>query len=512
MLTRRDCALEQIAGAQHTLMSTITNLYGRAPALLTDLYQLTMAYAHWHNGTGQREAVFHLFFRSAPFDNGFAIACGMETALDYITELSFDRDDIAYLATLEDRSGGRLFPDGFLDYLHDFKFSGAVDAVAEGTAVFPHQPMLRVRAPILEAQLLETALLNLTNFPTLVATKAARMAHAAGSDTVVDFGLRKAQGIDGGVSAARAAYIGGCAGTSNVLAGRLFNIPVFGTHAHSLVMAFESELDAFKAYADALPDNCVFLVDTYSTRGGVENAIAAGHKLRAHGHELAGIRLDSGDLADLSKMARQMLDDAGFTETRIAASSSLDEHAIADNKAAGAPIVFWGVGTKLITAQPDAALDGVYKLAAIKNPGEGWSYRMKLSDSPGKNSWPGLHQVRRFTDAQGRPTADLLFDEAASQTAWAAGHNNVVTFDPKASHEDLLQPAIRAGKRVRNSPSLADSQRHARSQFQHFAVLPDYPRLVDRYLEQSTRDLHEWLLSQIGANPENVDKTETHEP
>ncbi|WP_111746301.1 nicotinate phosphoribosyltransferase [Salinisphaera orenii] len=481
-------------------MSTITHLYGRAPALLTDLYQLTMAYAYWYNGTGQREAVFHLFFRRAPFDNRFAIVCGLETALDYITELSFDRDDIAYLATLEDHAGGRLFSDGFLNYLAEFRFSGAVDAVAEGTALFPDQPMLRVRAPILEAQLLETALLNLTNFPTLVATKAARMAHVAGDDLVVDFGLRKAQGIDGGVSAARAAFIGGCAGTSNVLAGRIFDIPVFGTHAHSLVMAFESELDAFEAYAEALPDNCVFLVDTYDTLGGIENAIAAGHKLHAQGHEMVGVRLDSGNMAELATTARRMLDEAGFHEARIAASSSLDEHEIADIKAAGAPIVFWGIGTRLITAQPDAALDGVYKLAAVKNSEGHWSYRMKLSDSPGKLTRPGVHQVRRFVDDAGAPSADLLFDEAAPNTAWAADDaQGSQVFDQTAPHHDLLQPAIRAGKRVDNGATLVDSQAHARAQFAYFATRPDYPALVDRYLERSTADLHTWLHSQTGS-------------
>lgn len=478
-------------------MSVIRKLYGRAPALLTDLYQLTMAYAHWYSGMHEREAVFHLFFRGAPFDNGFAIACGIDTVVEYVTQLHFDRDDIAYLATLEDNAGEPLFPDAFLDYLGDFRFTGDVHAVREGTAVFPHQPMLQVRAPILQAQLLETALLNLMNFPTLVATKAARIAHAADGDPVLDFGLRKAQGIDGGVSAARAAYIGGCAGTSNVLAGQLFGIPVSGTHAHGWVMAFDDEIDAFDAYAAALPDNCIFLVDTYNTIEGVENAIRAGRKLEKAGHQMAGIRLDSGDLAALSRIARRMLDDAGFKSARIAASSSIDEDVISELKAEGAPIVLWGVGTKLVTAQPDAALDGVYKLAAVRNERGRWSYRMKLSDTPGKLTRPGVHQIRRFLDGD-TPVADLLFDEAAPRTAWSgtAADGRQHAFTPSAPHVDLLQPVIRAGVRVAPGPALAEMRAYALEQFACFASRPDYPALVDRYLDDATRDLRDWLASR----------------
>jgi len=482
--------------SQDNAMSALGRLYGRAPALLTDLYQLTMAYAHWHNASHEREAVFHLFFRQAPFDNGFAIACGIETVIEYVTGLQFTHEDVAYLATLKDNAGNPLFDEGFLRYLRDFRFTGDIDAMAEGTAVFAHQPMLRVRAPILQAQLLETALLNLMNFPTLVATKAARIAHAAGGDPVLDFGLRKAQGIDGGVSAARAAYIGGCTGTSNVLAGQLFGIPVSGTHAHGWVMAFDAELDAFDAYAAALPDHCIFLVDTYNTLEGVANAIRAGEKLRASGHEMAGIRLDSGDLAELSRTARRMLDDAGFENARIAASSNLDEHTIADLKARGAPIVLWGVGTRLITAQPDAALDGVYKLAAVKNDAGRWSYRMKLSDTPGKLTRPGVQQVRRFfeDDAGGAPIADLLYDEAASRTAWCGTEQTGTrVFDADAPHRDLLEPAIRAGQRVGAAPELAAVREHAMAQFRLFSGRGDYPALIDRYLDESTADLRDWL-------------------
>ncbi|WP_423822206.1 nicotinate phosphoribosyltransferase [Salinisphaera sp. SPP-AMP-43] len=478
-------------------MSAIEQLYGRAPALLTDLYQLTMAYAHWYNGTGARESVFHLFFRQAPYDNGFALAGGVETAIDYITEIRFTEEDVAYLATLKDNAGKPMFAEGFLDYLRDFSFTGEVDAVPEGTAVFPHQPMLRVRGPILEAQLLETALLNLMNFPTLVATKAARIVHAAGGDPVLDFGLRKAQGIDGGVSAARAAYIGGCAGTSNVLAGQLFGVPVSGTHAHGWVMAFDHEIDAFDAYAAALPNNCVFLVDTYNSIEGIENAIRAGNKLREHGYEMAGIRLDSGDLAQLSRRARRRLDAAGFPDAKIAASSSLDERVIADLKSRGAPIVLWGVGTRLTTAQPDAALDGVYKLGAIREDSGRWSYRMKMSDTPGKLTRPGVQQVRRFLDHAGDPIADLLFDEAAWATAWAGGVAEYEhRFEAEAPHTDLLRPAVREGTRVAPSPELTEIRDYAMAQFAYFTDRPNYPALIDHYLDESTDALRDWLAQR----------------
>src|SRR5699024_5180338 len=427
----------------------IRQLYGHAPALLTDLYQLTMAYAHWHNGTGEREAVFHLFYRSAPFENRFALACGLDAVIEYIESLCFDDSDIEYLATLKDNAGEPLFAQGFLDYLRDFEFTGQVDAVPEGSAVFPRQPIVRVTAPVIQAQMLETAVLTLMNFPTLVATKAARVARAAGGDPVLDFGLRKVQGADGGLSATRAAYIGGCAATSNVLAGKLFGIPVSGTHAHGWIMAFDSELDAFERYAAALPNQCVFLVDTYDTLEGVQNAIKAGRKLEDAGHKLVGIRLDSGDLGRLSEAARTLLDEAGFEHVAIAASSSLDEHTIGELKQNGAPIVLWGVGTRLTTGQPDAALDGVYKLGAIRKDNGVWSYRMKLSDTPGKSSRPGVQQVRRFTES-GQPSTDLLYDEAACQrTLWEGRHGGQwQPFEAKAEHVDMLIPIFRDGKKI----------------------------------------------------------------
>ena len=277
-------------------------------ALLTDLYQLTMACGYWKSGKADQESVFSQFFRKHPFNGGFTIACGLVEVIAFLETFQFVEDDLAYLATLTGRDGAPLFEKGFLNYLRDLKFTCDVDAVPEGTVVFPQEPLLRVRGPILQAQLIETALLHFINFQSLIATKAARVCLAARGEPVVEFGLRRAQGNDGGLAASRAAYIGGCCATSNVLAGRVHGIPVKGTHAHSWVMSFASEREAFETYAEALSNNCVFLVDTYDTLAGVRHAVEVGRKLRERGHELAGIRLDSGDLAYLSIEARKILD------------------------------------------------------------------------------------------------------------------------------------------------------------------------------------------------------------
>src|SRR5262245_20366034 len=321
----------------------------QSPALLTDLYQLTMAQGYWRSGLAEREAVFHLTFRRCPFDGQFAIACGLATAIQWLSQFQFEGEDLGYLAQQTGSNGRPLFDDGFLDFLRPQGLACDLDALPEGTLVFPHEPLVRVRGPLWQAQVIETALLNIINFQTLIATKAARICFAAQKDPVIDFGLRRAQGIDGGLAASRAAFIGGCHGTSNVLAGKIFGIPIRGTHAHSWVMAFGDELAAFRSYAAAMPNNCVFLVDTYDALHGVENAIVVGRELRSRGHDLLGIRLDSGDLAQLSNSARAILDAAGFTGTKIVASSDLDEHEIARLKRAGAKIEIWGVGTRLVT-------------------------------------------------------------------------------------------------------------------------------------------------------------------
>ncbi len=441
-------------------MRKLSERYRPSLALLTDLYQLTMACAAWRAGLADREAVFHLFFRRNPFGGGYSIACGLEDALDYLTALRFDEEDLAYLAGLPGADGGRLFPDDFLAALRGLPLALDVDAVPEGTVVFPNEPLLRVRGPIVPAMLVESPLLNVVNFQTLIATKASRIVHAAQGEPVIDFGLRRAQGVDGALTASRAAYAGGCAATSNVLAGRLFGIPVKGTHAHSWVMLFDGEREAFETYARALPNNCVFLVDTYDTLEGVRNAIEVGRWLRDHGHQLLGVRLDSGDLAWFSLEARKLLDAAGFPDAKILASNDLDEQTIESLKRQGAAIAVWGVGTRLVTGYDDPALGGVYKLGAVRRPGEPWQYRVKLSEQAAKTTTPGILQVRRFEDGAGL-VADGIFDETRG---WPDGPRAIV--DPLdftrqkripagARETDLLVPVLRAGEPVYASPPLA---------------------------------------------------------
>ncbi len=392
-------------------MTTLSDIYRPSLALLTDLYQLTMAYGFWKTGMAETEAAFNLSFREAPFRGGYAVACGLEGVLDFLEGFRFDERDLAYLGELCGSDGKALFDAAFLRYLRDLRFPCSVDAVPEGTVVFPHEPLLRVEGPIVPCQIVESALLNMVNFQTLIASKAARVVRAARGDPVLEFGLRRAQGIDGALSASRAAYIGGCAATSNVLAGKLFAIPVKGTHAHSWVMCFPSEEAAFQAYAEAMPNNCVFLVDTYDTLEGVRRAIAIGTWLRERGQELLGIRLDSGDLAYLSIEARTMLDQAGFPKAVIVASNDLDEHLIESLKDQGATIAVWGVGTKLATGAGQSALGGVYKLAAVRGSDGAWQYKLKLSEQTGKINVPGRVGVRRYQD-RGAYLGDCIYDAA----------------------------------------------------------------------------------------------------
>jgi nicotinate phosphoribosyltransferase len=379
--------------------------------LLTDLYQLSMAQGYFRTGRLRDQAVFQLMFRRLPFKGGYALAAGLEQVLELIEQFRFAPADIDYLSTLQASDGSALFSQEFLAYLSELELSLDVDAVPEGTVVFAHEPLVRVRGPLLQAQLLETALLNAVNFQTLIATKAARVVHAARGHDVLEFGLRRAQGVDGALSASRASFIGGCAATSNVLAGQRFGIPVRGTHAHSWVMAWDDELSAFDAYAQAMPHNCVFLVDTYDTLEGVRNAIVAGRKLRERGGKLLGIRLDSGDLAWLSIEARKLLDEAGFTDTAILASNDLDEHLIESLILQEAEITIWCVGTKLVTGHEDAALGGVYKLSMISKNGGPLEPRIKLSEQSSKISNPGMQQIRRWS-RNDRYVADAIYDEA----------------------------------------------------------------------------------------------------
>jgi nicotinate phosphoribosyltransferase len=445
------------------------HVWGRSPGLFTDLYQLTMAQGYFKAGLTGTEACFHLSFRSNPFGSGYALACGLEQALDYLDALSFSAEDTAYLATLAGNDGGPLFDEEFLSYLESFRFDGDVDAIPEGTVVFPHEPLLRVTAPVAACQIAETALLNIINFQTLVATKAARVCQAAAGDPVVEFGLRRAQGPDGGLSAARAAFVGGCSGTSNVLAGKIFGIPVSGTHAHSWVMLFASEAEAFRAYADALPNNATFLVDTYDTLAGVRRAAEEGRRLRERGYEMIGVRIDSGDLAWLSREARTILDEAGLPDVRIVASNELDEHLIASLKDQGAAIDFWGVGTKLVTAYDQPALGGVYKLSAIRAPGGEWEPRIKVSEQTAKVTTPGVLGVRRYLDESGALAGDMIYDVNCppgdeSQMIDPADPIRRKRFAAGQGFEELLVPVVRRGARVYDAPSLPEIAGRARTQ------------------------------------------------
>jgi len=449
-------------------MGALKQLYGHSLALLTDLYQLTMAYGYWKNGVAEREAVFHLFFRRNPFKGGYAVACGLDTAAELLEAFAFDDDDLDYLAGLSGNDGKPLFEPAFLDYLRGMTFRCDVDALREGTVVFPHEPIVRMRGPVVQCQILETPLLNLINFQTLIATKSARICQAACGEPVLEFGLRRAQGVDGALAASRAAYIGGCAATSNVLAGRVLDIPVKGTHAHSWVMFFDSERDSFDRYADAMPNNCVFLVDTYDTLDGVRTAIEVGKTLRRRGHEMVGIRLDSGDLAHLSIEARTLLDAAGFDNASIVASNDLDEHVIESLKQQGATIAVWGVGTKLATAYDQPALGGVYKLAAVRGDDGEWDHKVKLSEQAIKISNPGMQQLRRYS-AGGEFVADAIYDEQLGITdahtlCDLEDFTRKRSVPPGATGEDLLQPIFRAGERVYEPPSIHDVRAHAADQ------------------------------------------------
>lgn len=370
-------------------------------SLLTDLYQMTMGQGYFNEGKHQQTAVFDVFFRPNKLIT-YSVAAGMEQALDYLENLQFGEEEIAYLRSLG------IFNDGYLNYLQRMRFTGDVFSVREGEIVFPYEPIFTVRAPMAEAQLVETALLTFINHQTLIASKSAKICAAAGGG-VMEFGLRRAQGADAGIYGARAAMIGGCVGTSNVYAGKLFNVPVSGTMAHSWVMNFSSEEEAFRAYARSFPDSCLLLVDTYDTlRSGMPNAIKIFKELRAAGHKPVGIRIDSGDLAYLTKKARKMLDDAGFEDTIICASGDLDESSIRSLKEQGAKIDSWGVGTKLITSADLPALGGVYKLAAVYENGVEIP-KIKLSDTTEKITNPAFKEVYRIYDNKtGKAIADYI--------------------------------------------------------------------------------------------------------
>jgi len=489
-------------------------LYDTSLSLLTDLYQVTMAYGYWKTKTAEKEAVFNLYFRKNPFNGGFTIACGLANVIGYIDNFGFSKKDLRYLRTLTGNDGEPLFEEAFIDYLADLKLTCDIDAIPEGTVVFPNEPLVRVRGPILQCQLLETPLLNLINFESLIATKAARLRLVAETDTLLEFGLRRAQGVDGGMTASRAAYIGGCDATSNVLAGKLYDIPVRGTHAHSWVMSFDDEQQAFNAYADALPNNVTLLVDTYDSLQGVRHAIETGRKLVQRGHKLAGIRLDSGDLAYLSIEARKLLDEAGFQDTSIVASNDLDETIINSLRQQGAKINIWGVGTKLVTAFDQPALGGVYKLAALRHEvpagqtpdgnGATWQYKMKLSEQAIKTSTPGIQQVRRFRDERGF-LADMIYDlesmnSQGSETATMIDPLDFTKrrrFEAAQDYEDLLVSVFQSGKCVYDLPDIHAVRERVQTQLKN--LHPGVKRFVNPHtypvgLEKGLHELKTKLI------------------
>lgn len=473
--------------------------------LLTDLYQLTMMNGYYKCGRKDEVAVFDIFFRQ----NGmitYSVACGLDQAIDYILDIRFGKEEIDYLRSL------KIFSEDFLEYLKNFKFSGDIYAVKEGTVVFPGEPILTVKAPIIEAQFIETALLNIINFQTLIATKSAKINYAAQGDTIMEFGLRRAQAPDAGIYGARAAVIGGCKSTSDVLAGMMFGIPVAGTHAHSWVMNFKDEYTAFMEYAKTYPDNVLLLVDTFDTlKQGIPNAIKVFDYLRSIGKEPSGIRLDSGDLAYLSKKAREMLDEAGYPNAKICASGDLDEYSISSLKNQGAKIDFWGVGTRLITSADMPALGGVYKLSAMYDNGEEIP-KIKLSDNPAKITNPGFKNVCRVYDNKtGKAEADFIVlrsedkvDESKPLTLTHPTERwKKITFEDytvKYLQEDI----IKDGKLVYDRPSLKEIKAYAAEELESFwdeYKRIDRPHIYKVDLSDGLYELKKEMLEKIrGVN------------
>lgn len=474
--------------------------------LLTDLYELTMMQGYYKSNTNET-VVFDAFYRTNPCGNGYAIAAGLKQVIEYIENLRFTEEDISYL------SGLHMFDDDFLQYLKEFRFSGDIYAIPEGTVVFPREPLVKVIAPIMEAQLVETAILNIINHQSLIATKTSRVVYAAQGDGIMEFGLRRAQGPDAGIYGARAAMIGGCIGTSNVLAGQLFDVPVMGTHAHSWIMSFPDEYTAFKTYADLYPTACTLLVDTYDTlKSGVPNAIRVFQEMRDAGIPLKhyGIRLDSGDLAYMSKKARKLLDDAGFPDAVIAASSDLDEYLIDSLKVQKAAITSWGVGTNLITSKDCPAFGGVYKLAAVMGENGEFIPKIKLSENSEKVTNPGNKTIYRIYEKDsGKVKADLIclvgehFDE----------NEPLLLFDPLETWKktklkggsytmrELLLPVIQNGTCVYTSPSVMEIREYCAKELD--TLWDETKRLVNPHnmyvdLSKKLYDIKIELLDKLG--------------
>lgn len=459
--------------------------------LLTDLYQLTMINGYFENNVHNDVVVFDMFFRKNACKGGYTIVCGIEQLVEYIENLKFSESDLDYLKTLN------LFSDKFLDFLRDFKFTGDIYTVEEGTVMFPNEPIIRIKAPLYQAQLIETALLTIINFQSLIATKASRVCFAAKGDPVFEFGLRRAQGPDAGIYGARAAIIGGCTATANVLAGKMFNIPVVGTHAHSWVQKFDNELDAFEAYAKIYPNNCLLLVDTYDVlKSGMPNAIKVFKELKAKGHEPLGIRLDSGDLDYLSKECKNMLTEAGFEDVRITASNDLDEYCISNLKSSGSPINSWGVGTKLITSSDSPSLGGVYKLVASYKDGK-YEPKIKISEDPEKITNPGYKKVVRIYNTQGHAEADLIMleDESIDTTKPLTIFHPVYKWKTKTftnyTIKELLKPLYINGECKYEKKSVIEIQEYTRNELN--TLWREYKRLL--YPQTYKVDLSEKLCT-----------------
>ncbi|MBR2376287.1 MAG: nicotinate phosphoribosyltransferase [Clostridia bacterium] len=477
--------------------------------LMTDLYQLTMMNGYLKNDKHEERVIFDLFFRQNELIT-YSLAAGLEQAIDYILNLKFTEDDIEYLRGL------KLFNEDFLKYLSNLKFTGDVYSVPEGTMVFPGEPILTVCAPIMEAQLVETALLNIINHQTLIASKAAKVCYSAKGDTVMEFGLRRAQGPDAGIYGARAAIIGGCNSTSNVLAGKMFDVPISGTHAHSWVMSFPTEYDAFKAYSEVYPDATLLLVDTYDTlKSGIPNAIKVFDELRAKGKKPIGIRLDSGDLAYLTKKARQMLDDAGYPDAIICASGDLDEKLVQSLKIQGAKINSWGIGTKLITSADMPALGGVYKLAGVVNSDGTVTPKIKVSETSAKITNPGFKKVVRIYDEKtGKAEADLIMlkdeviDETKPLTITHPLENwKKITFT-KYKIKQLTTQIVKGGELVYKMPALKEIKAYAKGEMESFwdeYLRIDKPHIYKVDLSDELLALKTSMLDNIRKGKEKID-------
>ena len=475
-------------------------------ALTTDFYELTMMQGYFLNNENP-DVVFDMFYRTNPFEGGYAVFAGLGELLSELESLNFSANDIAYLKSLN------IFDQRFLDYLSTYRFKGDIYAPKEGTTVFPGEPLVRVHTKLIDAQLIESLLLNTINFQTLIATKAMRVCTAAGKGAVMEFGLRRAQGIDGGLSASRAAYIGGCRLTSNTLAGKVFGIPVGGTMAHSWIMAYDNELEAFREFAKTYPNNCVLLIDTFDTLGsGIENAIIVGKEQKAKGLRI-GVRIDSGDLSYLARAVRQRLDDAGLQDATICVSNDLTEQIITTLVTDGVPIDSWGVGTNLVTGGDQSALGGVYKLAAKRRPDGTFQPTIKVSNSYAKTTNPGIKQVYRFYGQDGIAIADLItLDDETIRNGedlilyhpFTDGDLFLLKGKQYAKVEKLLNCVMKDGKICVPMRDLKEIQEYAKESQSH--IHRSHKRLINPHiykvsLSKKLKELkHDLILEAKGIN------------